>query len=161
MLLRRLRGLIGMAFVWGVAISAAGTVFIIAAGLLSGFIPSSGPVVLRQWAGVLASVALRDFLGGCVSGTVFAALLASAERRRTLDTLSLPRAAGWGLMGSAVSWLIAVVLSAASISHAALVATTIATGLLGSGFGVGTIRLARRGAGALPAELPMVPSRSL
>jgi hypothetical protein len=81
-LLRRIRGAIGMGFVWGAAWSVAGS----APRWLFGF---NADVPFPLVFGVL----------GFIAGTIFFALLVLTERRRTFDQLSLPRFAAWGGVG--------------------------------------------------------------
>ncbi|HEX4684982.1 MAG TPA: hypothetical protein VH277_19840 [Gemmatimonadaceae bacterium] len=147
----RIRGLLGIAFVWGVAISAVGTAFFVG-GLATGLIaraPGFGP---GQWASIAVNIAVKDFIGGALAGAVFATLLAGAEGRRTLDTLSLWRVGGWGFLASAIPTAVAGALSAYGMSAVTFAAGTIASGLVGACLGVGMVRLARRGITPAPAE---------
>src|ERR1044071_9656751 len=92
---RRLRGIIGIATTWGVALSALATTVLVGA-LAIGVVPSSifGP---RE----IVAVAIRTLLGGGFAGGLFAALFAGAERRRTLATVAQTRVALWGFLGGA------------------------------------------------------------
>lgn len=126
--LRRIRGLLGTAFLWG-----AGWGGLTAAGaLLSG-----------DWIGALISGSAH-FLVGAVAGGTFAGLLAIGERGRSLADLSPVRVAIWGATGGTLlaplQYLIAPTLGVAW------------PGLVGAGLAVGSLALARRAdAEALPA----------
>jgi hypothetical protein len=148
---RRVRGLIGIAVVWGAAISVVGTAFI-AGALAAGLIPTVPGVGPARWVMIIANVAMRDFVAGGVAGALFATLLASAERRRTLDDLSLLRVSCWGFLAAAVPTALLPVISGVRLPVPTIAAATIASGLLGVGLSVGMIRLARRGGAALPDE---------
>lgn len=93
-LLRRARGLFGIALTWGVVWGIAGAVAVGLLGLLrpADIDPGEGPLIAAAVLG----------LAGAVSGTVFGALLSIGERRKTLLRLSLARVALWGLLGAAV-----------------------------------------------------------
>jgi hypothetical protein len=80
--LRRIRGAIGMAFVWGVAWSGAG--FMLA-------------VVTRFKADAPFPIIFGVF--GFIAGGIFSAVLALTEGRRRFDQMSLPRFATWGAVG--------------------------------------------------------------
>lgn len=93
--LRRIRGAIGMGFIWAVALSAVGSV--------------------PRWVfGVETDVPIPLVFGvfGFVAGVTFSALLALTERRRRFDQLSIRRFAGWG----AVSGLLLSALWANAVS---------------------------------------------
>src|SRR5689334_1714718 len=94
--LRRIRGAIGMGFIWGAAWSAVGLI----PRWLLGFNPDAPfPIIF----GVL----------GFIAGVTFSGLLALTEGRRSFDQMSLPRFAGWGAVGGLL--LSAVFASAASL----------------------------------------------
>lgn len=150
LVLQRFRGLVGMAVVWGVAVSAIGTAFIV--GGLAAWSHTFPPPDWTQWVTLAARVAAKDLVLGSASGVAFAMLLAGAERRRNVDSLSLSRVAGWGFLASAVPTAIAAILSGAIIPPMTFAAGTVAAGLLGVGLGVGMVRVARRSGGSLAAE---------
>jgi hypothetical protein len=81
-LLRRVRGAIGMGFIWGAAWSVAG-MMVAAAFRFRADAPF--PLIF----GVL----------GFFAGVIFSAFLALTEGRRGFDQMSLPRFAGWGATG--------------------------------------------------------------
>ena len=145
--LQRIRGVLGIAVVWGVAISAIGTAFIVG-GLAAGWISQLPAADWTQWVALVARVAARNFVLGGASGAAFAMLLAGAKRRRNVDSLSLSRVAGWGFLASAVPVSTAAIVSGAVISPMAFAAGTLAAGFVGAGLGVGIVRVARLSAGA-------------
>jgi hypothetical protein len=63
-----------------------------------GFLPPLSPSTL---ASLLEGTAVRWALGGAAMGLVFAAAVASIERRRPLRSLSLRRFARWGFLAGA------------------------------------------------------------
>src|SRR6185437_7891980 len=80
--LRRVRGAVGMGFVWAVAWSAAGVV----PRWVLGYNPDAPfPLIF----GAL----------GFIAGVTFSGLLALTQGRRTFDQLSLRRFAAWGAVG--------------------------------------------------------------
>ena len=120
--LRRIRGLLGTAFLWG-----AGWGGLTAAGALLG----------GDWIGALTA-GTAHFLVGAVAGGTFAGLLALGERGRSLADLSPVRVAIWGATGGTLlaplQYLIAPALGVAW------------PGLVGAGLAVGSLALARRAA---------------
>ncbi len=148
--LRRLRGLLGIATSWGVAFSGIMTTLLIgrwAVGLFPG--ATFGP---RQ----IVIAAIEFFLMGGLAGTLFSLFFARGERRRTLETLSMPRVALWGFLAVGVPAAALTLGAAAFYSRALLVAplTIGLAGALGSAMSVATIKLARR-APALPERTEM------
>lgn len=147
--LRRIRGLVGIAVVWGVAVSAIGTAFFV--GDVVARRPHIAGVDWMQLVMLVARVAGRNFVLGSVAGAAFAMLLASAERRRNVDGLSLSRVGVWGFLASAVPLVVAAITSGATLPPVTFAAGTVAAGFIGVGLGVGIVRLARR-TGSLAAE---------
>jgi hypothetical protein len=153
-ILRRTRGLVGIAVVWGVANSVIGTAFIVG-GFAAGWISHPPVAGWTQWVTLAARVALRDFVLGGLTGAVFATLLAGAERHRNVDSLALSRVAGWGFLASAVPVGLVALLSGVRIPPVTFAAGTVASGLVGVGLGVGMVRVARRGSRMSPADSAM------
>ena len=94
--LRRLRGTVGTALTW------AGTWC--GAGMLIGTTGLFGDLALADYAlfgGVFAVL-------GLVSGAAFALVLSLVEGRRSIDELTLPRVAVWGVAAGAVLQLVMV-----------------------------------------------------
>lgn len=90
---RRLRGAVTVGLTWSVlwiivALVLFGVISIVAPGQID---PGEGPGVALP---ILGAV-------GFLSGLGFSALLSVIERRRSLERLSIPRAALWGALGSA------------------------------------------------------------
>ncbi len=115
-MLRRLRGVLGIAATWGVACAA---LFVGAFVLTWMFDPASidpgeGP----------GRVAVIGAALGLTAGAAFAAVLAVAERRKTIADISLGRAALWGGLGTAT-----VLLLTAMNSSMLLIMCPMAAGL--------------------------------
>ena len=136
-LLRRLRGMLGMGITW--AVGWAVVMFII--GTIIGIVdpdaidPGEEPWRLGAVVGFV----------GFLSGAAFAAIFASAERRRKIQELSAARAAVWGALGGAVLPLLT------SMNDSVLWNTM----PLGAIFAASTVAIARRAAlrEADPVEL--------
>jgi hypothetical protein len=140
--LRRVRGVVSIAVVWGAAVAVIGTTFIVA-GLAGGWIPHNPATSWMQWLSLASKVAARNFGLGVAAGSAFALLLAGAERRRRVENLSLPRVCVWGFLASAVPTAAAAIASGASMPLFTFAAGTIAAGLVGLGLGAGIVALAR------------------
>jgi hypothetical protein len=83
--LRRIRGAIGIGFIWAAAWSAVGAV----PRWILGFNPDAPfPIIF----GAL----------GFIAGVAFSGLVILMEGRRRFDQISLPRFAGWGALGGLV-----------------------------------------------------------
>jgi len=130
--LRRIRGAIGMGFIWGAAWAGAGFVLAVVTGFKA---DAPFPLIF----GVL----------GFVAGVIFSAFLALTEGRRRFDQMSLPRFAAWGATGGIV--LSAVFAKAASLDwgDVLLIAPTFA--VVCAVCASGSLAVARR---AARAELP-------
>jgi len=130
--LRRIRGAIGMGFIWGAAWAGAGFVLAVVTGFKA---DAPFPLIF----GVL----------GFVAGVIFSAFLALTEGRRRFDQMSLPRFAAWGATGGIV--LSAVFAKAASLDwgDVLLIAPTFAVAC--AVCASGSLAVARR---AARAELP-------
>jgi len=123
--LRRIRGAIGMGFVWGAAWSAAGLV----PRWVLGFKPDAPfPIIF----GVL----------GFFAGVTFSGLLALTQGRRTFDEMSLPRFAAWGAAGGLL--LSALFARAASLSWADVLLVAPAFAIASAVCASGSLALARR-----------------
>jgi len=137
---RRLRGALGLALTWGAAFSAL-AMTILLGGLAVGLVPSAifGPREIVQ-------VAIRAFLAGGLAGTLFASVLAGAERRRTLSGLSLKRVALWGFLGAAaIPGVFALAMGVTSVvSGGLLLSGTALYGAIGSVLSTATVRMAQR-----------------
>jgi hypothetical protein len=146
---RRLRGLLGIATTWGVALAALATT-VLAGGIAIGVVPTS-VFGLRQ----VIAVAIQNFIVGAFAGSVFSLLFAGAERKRSLATVSMPRVALWGFLGVAIP--VALTTATASVLYRvplSVAATGIlVAGVMGSAMSTATIKLARR-APALPDVPP-------
>lgn len=87
---------------------------------------------------------------GFLSGTAFAAIFASAERRRKIRELSVLRSAVWGALGGAVLPLLT------SMNDSILTNTM----PLGALFAAGTVAIARRAALREPEPLEALPGET-
>lgn len=132
-LLRRLRGLVGMAVTWG-----AGWFGVSAVGW---GIALWGQVPL----GVILNLAAGVGLAGAIAGAGFAVIVGIAERRHSFEEISFLRFAAWGALGGILVGL-------------PFIGELIYVGYLGPFFGIlgglgassaaGTLALARMGADA-------------
>jgi hypothetical protein len=139
-LLRRLRGMLGTGITW--AVGWAIVMFII--GTIIGI---ADPAAIDPGEEPWRLGAVVGFVG-FLSGAAFAAIFASAERRRKIQELSVARAALWGALGGAVLPLLT------SMNDAILVNTM----PLGAIFAASTVAIARRA--ALREPEPAEPLRS-
>lgn len=143
--LRRLRGLLGIATMWGITFSVIMTTLLIGRWALG---PSHGPGFgVRQ----IIVGATEFFLMGGLAGTLFSLFFARGERRQTLETLSMSRVALWGFLGVGVPTAALTVAASLMYGRALLVAplSIAIAGAMGSAMSVATIKLAQR-APALP-----------
>lgn len=92
-LIRTVRGAIGVGATWAALWAIFGFLFGILLRIVRphGFNPGENELVISIVFGVV----------GFLSGVAFSLVMAIAERRRTLDQLSVARAAGWGAIASA------------------------------------------------------------
>jgi hypothetical protein len=137
--LRKLRGMLGMAVVWGIAWAPLGALW-----------------MLIEWADAQLGVG-REFLvpmpplaapmimcgsWGFIAGAIFSLVLAAAERRRGgLAGLSLERTAAWGALGGLVLPA-TILMGPASLNYPWLFAAL--SVLFGAGSAAGGVALARR-----------------
>jgi hypothetical protein len=134
-LLRKLRGMLGMGITWAVG----WTIVMFMIGTIIGIVdPDSIDPGEEPWrmAGIIA-------LAGFLSGAAFAAIFASAERRRKIRELSVLRSAFWGALGGAALPLLTSV-------NDAVLSTTMPLGAL---FAASTVAIARRAALREPVAL--------
>jgi hypothetical protein len=128
--LRRIRGVIATGITWSIGWCVA----FLGIGLFTW--PTLGD---------LPVVAASATFFGFISGVSFALILSVAERRRTLDQLSLWRVALWGFIGTtALLLLLSLLLMGPELSfrHIPVLAYD---GLLGAGLASGSVALARQG----------------
>jgi hypothetical protein len=131
-LLRRIRGAIGMGFIWGFAWSAVG------------FVP-------RWVLGINSDLPFSILFGGLgfIAGVTFSGLLVLTERRRSFDQMSFPRFAGWGAVGGLL--LSALFVRGASLSGGEVLAISATFALASAACASGSLAVARR---AIRRELP-------
>ena len=140
-LLRKLRGMLGVGLTW--AVGWAIIMFILAT-IISVVDPDSIDAGEEPW-----KISLLVSTVGFVSGSAFALILSSAERRKSIRDLSAGRAALWGALGSAALPLL-------TSTNTALVYTA----PLGALFAASTVAIARRAAlreAEMVASLPPDP----
>lgn len=130
--LRRIRGAIGMGFTWGAAWAGAGFVLAVVTRFRA---DAPFPLVF----GVL----------GFIAGIIFSAVLALTEGSRRLDQVSLPRFAGWGVMGGLL--LSALFAKAASLGWGDVLVVAPTFALASAVCASGSLAMARRAVGR---ELP-------
>lgn len=127
-LLRKLRGMLGVGLTW--AVGWAMIMFIMATviGIVD---PDQLDAGEEPWrlAGMVGTV-------GLISGSVFALIFSSAERRKAIRELSVLRAAVWGALGGAVLPLLTTMNDSVLFN----------TVPLGAIFAASTVAIARRAA---------------
>ena len=123
--LRRIRGAIGMGFIWALAWSAAG-------------------LVPRWVFGFNADAPFPLIFGvlGFIAGVIFSGILVLTEGRRRLDQLTLRRSAGWGATGGLL--LSAVFARAASLDWGDVLAIAPTFAVACAVCASGSLALARR-----------------
>jgi hypothetical protein len=140
----RIRGVVGMAAIWAVGLSALAT-SIVVGGRALGLIP---PDIITG--SQIVDVAGRALLAGGLAGALFAMGLVRTGRSTAFSDLTDRKVALWGLLGGVAVPAVAVVLGAGTVVPATvLIAATVAYGALGAAVGVGTLRVARRAPGHL------------
>ena len=134
--LRRLRGIVGTGLTW--AVGWAGVT--IALNLLGG-IPLQ----------FLGRIALSGAVWGFIAGGAFAVILSVAERRHTLEDLSLRRVALWGGIGGSLVFLsVSPFLIPLGVPFSGILVPIVTNSLIGAGFASGSVALARQGDARLP-----------
>ena len=145
----RVRGVLGIAALWGGVGSVVGSMLGVLAGL-TGVAPL-GEAILSGAVG-MGSL-------GAMLGTAFAGVLTLAEKRRTLADLTPGRAAAWGGIAGAAIPVVILLVSAGSIVGARLTLSEFLGGLLigaatygglGASLAAGSVALAKRAGTALP-----------
>lgn len=92
-ILRKLRGVLGTGFTWGVAWAALGVALTLVVRVLDpdSIDPGEHELLIGSLFG----------LAGFLCGSAFGLLVSLAERRQSLRTLSVARTTFWGALGSA------------------------------------------------------------
>jgi hypothetical protein len=135
---RRYRGIIGLAAVWAVSLSALATSSL-ALGLATGLVPGS-----IFGARELVAVVIRGLLAGGVAGGLFGWLLSTREQRATLSTLSPGRVGRWGFVaGASVPALMVLAAGGPVLPLGVLGAAIVGAGIGGSVLARGTLSVAR------------------
>jgi hypothetical protein len=95
--------------------------------------------------GFLGLVALSGAVRGFIAGGAFAVILSVAERKHTLEDLSLRRVALWGGIGGGFLFIAVLpFLLPAAVPLGGMVGPTLISVLLGAGFASGSVALARK-----------------
>ena len=129
-LLRRLRGILGTGLTWAVGWTGVTVALNLVGGVPLHF---------------LGQLVLSGMVRGFVAGGAFAVILSIAERRHTLEDLSLRRVALWGGIGGGFLFLSAVpFLLSLGFPVGGVLAPLVANSLIGAGFASGSVALARR-----------------
>ena len=134
--------MLGVGLTWGIGWA---TLIFILASIIGAVDPQQIDQGEEPWrlAGLVGMV-------GFMSGAVFAVILSSAERRKSLKDLSVPRAALWGALGGAALPLLTTMNNSVMFN-------TVPLGVI---FAASTVAIARRAA-LREAEAPeMLPPAS-
>jgi hypothetical protein len=147
-LLRKLRGALGNAAVWGATWFGAGST-ILSAAALTGLAPGSVSL------GVILQLALSIGITGFVAGAGFSIVLGTEYRRHRLEDMQV---GGMAIKGAVISVLLApwvsfaaIGLGGSGVSLGLLAANVIGSALLGGLTAAGTVILAQRSARRLEA----------
>ena len=133
--LRRLRGIIGTGLTWAVGWTVINTGLVLLAGLPLRF---------------FGAIALSNLVSGFLAGGTFAVILSIAERRRSLEDLSLKRAAQWGGIGGIFLRLAALpLILPVGLPLPSILMPLVIDSLTGAGLASGSVALARRAEGSL------------
>ncbi len=138
---RRVRGALGLGAIWGSAAGLFGIVGGALAGLFGGL-----PMLIAGFSGVAMGTI------GFMLGAGFGSVLTLLHGDRTLDELSIKRAAGLGFLAGAgltlglnvVGWLVVGSAVPLSVVVPALVAGSISYGVVTAVLASGTVAVARR-----------------
>ena len=141
--------MLGVSLTWGALWSAIGAGIGLVTGVVSG----------GAWANPISVWAVGMGLYGLVSGAGFATLLSLREGRKTIQDLSLRRAAVWGVLGAAAVPLLFLGAFEAGTTVAEIVGAMIVTGVLGGTFAPASIAVAKR-AELQAAERTLLSSES-
>ena len=127
-LLRRLRGMLGMGITWAVGWAI---IMFILGNIVQVVDPDSIDQGEEPW-----RLALLVSTVGFISGSVFAMIFSSAERRKRIRDLSVLRASVWGALGGAALPLLTTMNDSVLFN----------TVPLGAIFAASTVAIARRAA---------------
>ncbi|MGZ8377857.1 MAG: hypothetical protein ACXW61_08260 [Gemmatirosa sp.] len=173
--LRRLRGILGIALTWCAAFALIGALFGLGLvlAIASGALPPSPYREENLYLMIILSRAARWAMIGVLSGIAFAVTLMVAERRQTLATLSPTRVARWGRLagtlgsGAMAAVVVAFVLLDGTPAMSAwrllvgFAAVPLFGGLLGRMTATATLRAARGDVAVLPSSRDHDDQRAL
>ena len=146
---RKLRGIVGMGALWGIGGAAFGAVV---AGLEAMFL---GTPIFASMFDLASTLGFFGFL----TGSGFAAVLTAMEGRRTIGELSTVRAGLWGGVAGAALPAVALLIQRggpglvtiiSDPQHSFLIASLLSA-VIPAVLASGTVYLARRSSGELPA----------
>jgi len=146
-ILSRIRGIVGTGLVWAVAWAPVGIAVGIYAWLRLPTDPGVSPLIFLP----MPIAAFATF--GAVSGAAFATALAIAERRSSLDALSMRDTAAWGALGGLLFPILLVAQTSVGSPLAAVVTMVFLGAAMGASSAAGTLYLARRRP-SIPASAP-------
>ena len=133
--LRRLRGILGTGLTW-----AFGWAGVTLALNLVGGIPLQ----------FIGQIVLSGVVRGFIAGAGFAVILSIAERRHTLEDLSIRRVALWGGIGGSLVFVSVIpFLIPLGVPLGSILMPLVINALTGAGFASGSVALARKADGAL------------
>jgi ABC-type Na+ efflux pump permease subunit len=151
--LRRVRGIFGMALTWSGVWAGAGAIF----GVLHMYLRSllQPELSFGDGAGVMALLGFIQFgVYGFAIGSLFAAVLAIAERRRRLEQLNTWRIAVWGgIAGTLVP--LAHIVAVRLVEGVMLgdgIQVTFVSAALGAASAAGALKIAQAGQAAPQAD---------
>ena len=154
----RARGVLRTAITWAIGLSALASTLLIG-GVLLGVVPSD-VFGIRE----LVAVAARTFVAGGFMGAVFALSVARSNGGRQLSEIGYGRFGASGFVGGAALGLGVILAAPGVLPRGVASAGALGFGLLGTGFSVATLTLARRAdrlalerrlAGATQSQLPL------
>ena len=144
--------MLGTGVVWGVVWAVVGTVVLTALTL---WVDAYHPDVITHapYGPFILQLLLFFGIYGGIVGSIFALLLAIAERRHTLEQLSMTRVTAWGVLGGAALPAIGIATlglnnalnGAPSMVRWMLITMLAASALLGGLCAAGTLAIGRHG----------------
>lgn len=135
------RGVLRTAITWGVGLATLASALLIG-GVELGLVPAT-VFGIRE----LVALAARAFVAGGLMGGLFALSVARRERGRHLMELSYGRFGTSGFFGGSALGVALGLATPGLLPVGVLLASVIGLGLIGTGFSVATLALARRAAG--------------
>lgn len=141
--LLRARGVLRTAGTWAVGLSLLASTLLVL-GIEFGVVPAS-VFGIRE----LVALAVRTFVAGGIAGGLFALLVARREQGRDIAELSYRRIGSAGFVCAAALGVLLGLAAPGVLPASVLIAGTLGLGMLGSGFAIGSLALARRAEGTI------------